>query len=168
MSHRSILFIVATVLSSTAACEAGDTPDEAIDSRHGTYSIRSVKDGPTLESEIWSAGELVAVASLDDEEARVTLVASGMEVVSVPPDDLEDVDAYQASLADVSTALELQATEEAFRSASACGYASFRGGLGQLCIASWCSGTSCNAIDCAPAADGCGELHYIAPECSIT
>lgn len=151
----------------TSACGELGSGDDTISSRQGDYSVHSVVDGGAVESEIYRGDVLVAIASVDDDAATVTLVDGGLEVVSTAAPQLDDLAQYQSSLADVSEALELQSQAEEFRLAGECGFAEFTGGLGQLCIASWCSGTSCHAIDCAPGPTGCGESHYIAPECSI-
>jgi hypothetical protein len=167
MSQSNSMFVVLSFLLPIAACAVEESSDEAITSRQGEYVVSSVRDGETIESEIRRAGELVAIATVDREQARVTSLVNDVEMVSAVPEDLEDLESYQTSLADVSTALELQADAARFRTGG-CDYIEFSGGLGQPCIMSWCDGTNCYAIDCAPDPEsGCGEEHYIAPECAI-
>lgn len=167
MSQSNSMFVVLAFLLPIAACAVEESSDEAITSRQGEYVVSSVRDGETIESEVRRAGEVVAIATVGREQARVMWLVNDVEMVSAVPEDLEDLESYQASLADVSTAFELQADAARFRSGG-CDYVEYTGGLGQPCIMSWCDGTSCHAIDCGPdPATGCGEVHYIAPECSI-
>ena len=141
------------------ACTAQGAP--APHARDGVYSVYSEVDAASIDSEVFLDGVLVAVATVDSDSEVVTLIDSGIELVSEPPADYDpgsDLERYHETVIAVATGMALTEAEQTanaeFRLADECGWVPFPTD-GGYCIASWCG--SCWALDCV----GTREVHWI-------
>ena len=150
------------MLASACAVDQAPSPDR--DPRQGVYTVRSEVEDETISSEVHRDDVLVAVATLDADAAVLTLVESGKELVSAPPEDYDpyaELSRYESVVAGLSQALELleaEADGSQLRMADDCDYFMVDGGGGSVCAFSWC-GDSCWAYDCGPGAGGYPEVH---------
>jgi hypothetical protein len=164
MQQQSALILLAAL--AVAACDASSTGDrQASTSRHGAFTLSSLVDGEVINTEIHRDGELVAIASTDEEQLVISWFSGDLELSSEPPADYApagDISRYHAMIADVGATLEPDAGEVEFRVAGCGAEAGYI--EGHYCVHSWCSG-GCEAIDCGPSSTSTFEMHFISDAC---